>query len=107
MKVIPVLLLAGAAIILPGQTLDTGILGILTDSSGAVVANASVTITQTASGVKRTTPSATDGKYEVRYLAPVEYIVKVQAAEFRTALARNILIPIHQQARLYLTLQLV
>ena len=36
------------------QTIDTAILGIVSDSSGAVVAGAAVTITQAATGIKRT-----------------------------------------------------
>ena len=87
------------------QTLDTGILGTVTDPSGAVVANASVSITQTATGVKRTTQTGADGKYEVRYLVPGEYSVEVQAQGFRTARASNIVIQINQQARLDFPLQ--
>ena len=59
------------------QTLDTGILGTTTDPSGAVVAGAVVSITQTATGVRRTTQTAADGKYEVRYLVPGEYSIEV------------------------------
>jgi outer membrane receptor protein involved in Fe transport len=87
------------------QTLDTGILGTITDPSGAVVANATVSINQTATGVKRTTSSAADGKYEVRYLIPGEYSVEVQASGFRTARASSIVIQINQQARLDFSLQ--
>src|ERR1043166_436629 len=101
-RLVPLLAMAAG---LYAQTLDTGILGIVTDPRGAVVANASVTITQTATGVKRTTATAADGKYEVRYLAPGEYSVEVQAAGFRSARATNIVIQINQQARLDFSLQ--
>jgi hypothetical protein len=43
-----------------------GILGTITDPTGAVIANAVVSITQTATGVRRETQTAADGKYEVR-----------------------------------------
>lgn len=99
------LLLVLLAVLAWAQTLDTGILGTVTDPSGAVVANASVSITQTATGVKRTTQTAADGKYEVRYLVPGEYSVEVQAQGFRTARASNIVIQINQQARLDFALQ--
>jgi hypothetical protein len=102
MKVTIALLLAAT---LSGQTLDTGILGSVTDPTGAVVANASVSITQTATGVKRTTHSAADGKYEVRYLVPGEYSVEAQAPGFRTVRASSIVIQINQQARLDFSLQ--
>ena len=44
-----ILVSASAGLVL-GQTLDTAILGVVTDPSGAVVPGASVTITQPATG---------------------------------------------------------
>src|SRR5215813_7753061 len=105
MKVILVSLLLGAASLF-AQTLDTGILGTITDATGATVAGAQVTITQTATGVKRTTQSGADGNYQVRYLVPGEYVVEVQAQGFRAARTSGIEIQINQQARLDFTLQL-
>src|SRR2546426_3271340 len=102
MKVLLASLFAAA---LFAQTLDTGILGTVTDPSGAVIADAVVGITQTATGVKRTTKSAADGKFEVRYLNPGEYAIEVQATGFRSARASNIVIQINQQARLDFSLQ--
>ena len=52
------------------QTLDTGILGIVTDPGGAVITSADVTITQPATGHTRTVTTGADGSYEVRYLTP-------------------------------------
>ena len=54
MKLIPALLFGVAAFhLVNAQTLDTGILGLITDPSGAVIAGASVTVTNTATGVRR------------------------------------------------------
>ena len=66
------LVLAGGTLRLCGQTLDTGILGTITDPSGAFLAGVVVNITQIATGVRRATQTAADGKYEVRYLVPGE-----------------------------------
>ena len=90
---------------LGGQTLDTGILGTITDPSGGVVAGVEVNITQTATGVRRTTQTAADGKYEVRYLVPGEYSVEARAQGFRAARASSVSIQINQQARLDFSLQ--
>ncbi len=90
---------------LPSQTTDTGILGVVTDPSGAVIAGAAVSITQAATGVRREALTAADGKYDVRYLVPGEYLVEVRAAGFRTARAANTAVQINQQARLDFTLQ--
>src|SRR5215210_3440162 len=85
---------------LRSQTLDTGILGTVADPSGATIAGASVTIIQTATGVRRTFTTAADGKFEVRYLLPGEYTAEAQAAGFRTERRTGIVIQIGQQARI-------
>jgi hypothetical protein len=90
---------------LAAQTLDTAILGNVTDPSGAAVSGAAVTISQTGTGIKRTTQTASDGKYEIRYLVPGEYSVEVQAPGFRAALAKSLALQINQQARLDVALQ--
>ena len=96
------LLFTIAALSLPlsAQTLDTAILGTITDQSGAVVATAAVTIAQPATGQSRLIKTTPDGKYEVRYLLPGEYTVEVKAAGFRTERRTGIHLQIGQQARL-------
>src|ERR1700761_744299 len=66
------------------QTLDTGILGTVSDPQGASIAGAEVTISNPATGVSRSVKTGPDGKYEVRYLVPGDYTVAAQAAGFRT-----------------------
>jgi hypothetical protein len=66
----------GAVNLLNAQTLDTGILGLITDPSGAVIAGASVTVTNTGTGVRRVAATAPDGKYDIRYLVPGPYTVE-------------------------------
>src|SRR5262249_36338447 len=95
-EVLAAVLIAGCFFCLSAQTLDTGILGTVTDSSGAVIAGAEVTITQTTTGVRRATQTAADGKYEVRYLVPAEYSVEVRAQGFRVARASSIVVQISQ-----------
>jgi hypothetical protein len=90
---------------LTAQTLDTGILGLVTDPSGAVIAGASVTVTNAATGVRRLVTTAADGKYEIRYLVPGEYTVEVNSKGFRPARASNLAIQINQQARLDFSMQ--
>ena len=82
----------GAAVFpfLNAQTLDTGILGLVTDPSGAVIAGAAVAVANTATGVRRLAATASDGKYEIRYLVPGQYTVEVTSAGFRPARAQII-----------------
>ncbi len=91
---------------LRSQTLDTGILGTVADSTGATIAGVSVTITQPATGAGRTVTTTADGRFEVRYLLPGEYTVEAQAAGFRAERRTGIVIQIGQQARIDFALQL-
>ena len=57
--------IAFAAAVSLGQTLDTGILGAVTDPNGAVIPGASVTISEAATGFVRTVTTGAEGGYEV------------------------------------------
>jgi len=91
---------------LAAQTLDTGILGTISDPAGASIGAAVVTITNRATGQKRETKTASDGNYEVRYLVPGEYTVEVQAAGFRTERRTGVVVQINQQVRLDFQMQI-
>src|SRR5262249_9109498 len=67
-----------------GQSFDTGILGAVTDPSGAVIPGAAITVTQPATGVVRTATTTPSGAYEIRYLLPGEWIVEVRTTGFRS-----------------------
>jgi outer membrane receptor protein involved in Fe transport len=94
------LAVCAAAGFLSAQTIDTSVLGVVTDPSGAVIAGASVTVTNNATGVKRPSTTGADGQYEIRYLVPGEYTVEVTATGFRPARAAKVVIQINQQARI-------
>src|SRR5689334_10123915 len=90
---------------LAAQTIDTGILGTVSDSTGAVVAHASVTISQRETGLTRTVTTNGEGAYELRYLLPGEYSVEARASGFRTERQNGVLIQIGQQARINFVIQ--
>ena len=58
------------------QSADTGILGTVTDSSGAIVPGADVTITNASTGVAQSVVSGPNGTFEVRYLLPGDYTIQ-------------------------------
>src|SRR6266568_7414409 len=93
-----------ASALLP-QSADTGFLGVITDSTGAVVAGATVTITQPATGVARNVTSDSSGSYELRYLLPGEYVIEVRMSGFRSEKSSSITLRVAQMARLDFTLQ--
>jgi hypothetical protein len=69
---------------LHAQTVSS-ITGTVTDSSGAVVANATVTVANDATGVKKTVTTSSAGSYTVTDLLPGTYTVKVEDAGFQTS----------------------
>jgi outer membrane receptor protein involved in Fe transport len=75
--------------LLSAQTVSS-ITGTVTDASGAVVANATVTVTNDATGVKKTTTTNSAGSYNVTDLLPGTYTVKVEDAGFSSALLQGI-----------------
>jgi hypothetical protein len=78
-----VLLISG--INLMAQTASTGALaGRITDTSGAVVPNATVTATSVDTGQVRTTMTGTDGTYKLSLLPPGNYELKIEAMGFAT-----------------------
>jgi len=67
------------------QTAAMGVLtGKISDSSGAPVANATVTATSAETGQMRNATTGADGSYRFDQLPPGSYVLKVEAAGFKT-----------------------
>jgi hypothetical protein len=89
-----------SASLLYGQGGANGtILGTVTDSSGAVVGNAEVDVTNVATGVVSHTSTSANGDFSAPNLATRIYSVTVKAQGFQIALADNITLSVAQQAR--------
>ncbi len=56
--------------------------GVVSDASGAVIPNATVTITEVGTNVSQVAKSGQSGDYIVRALRPSNYIVKAEAPGF-------------------------
>ena len=75
------------------QTGGTGIIaGILTDSSGVAVAEATVTATNNATGQFKTATTNHEGSYELSVLLPGTYTVKFSAAGYRTVEITSVIV---------------
>ncbi|HKD59169.1 MAG TPA: TonB-dependent receptor [Terracidiphilus sp.] len=59
--------------------------GIVTDSTGAVIPNAEVTLTNVATGAVRTSVTNSKGEYALTQLLPASYAVKISAPGFAAA----------------------
>ena len=82
-----ILLLLASALVTPGivcaQVPAGAITGFVTDSTGARLAGASVTITNRETGLKRTVITSDVGNYSAAVLLPGPYEVAAEAAGFR------------------------
>ena len=58
------------------QSVDTGILGTVSDGSGAVIPGSDITVTSVATNVVHNTVTQPNGTFEVRYLVPGDYVVQ-------------------------------
>jgi len=90
--------LSGALAVAFAQT-GGQITGEVRDPSGALIPNASVTVTNTATNVARTTETNGAGLYSFPDLSPGRYDVKVVAAGFDTTVKAGIELQVQQTAR--------
>jgi hypothetical protein len=87
------------------QVTTATILGTVTDSSGAVVAKASVEAKAVATNLVRSATTDGEGNYTLSSLPVGEYEVTISAPGFRKEVQRGIIIQVQQRARLDVFLQ--
>lgn len=97
------LLMAGAAA--EAQTFRGTILGTVTDTSGAAVAGATVTVKNADTGLTRTVVTADDGSYSAPELPIGNYNVSVEKAGFKTGTVTGIRVEVSSERRADITLQ--
>jgi Carboxypeptidase regulatory-like domain/TonB dependent receptor len=81
------------------------IVGTIHDSSGAAVSSATITVTNTATGIQNTAASNASGDYEVLSLRVGSYRISASATGFATAVAENVTVSVGNRQRVDLTLQ--
>jgi hypothetical protein len=89
---------------LRAQTVDTAIIGTVTDATGAIVPGATVTVLSTATGFKKTAVAGSTGEYRVTYLIPGTYDISVSANGFGAYQRKGVTIDIEQQAQINVVL---
>jgi Carboxypeptidase regulatory-like domain/TonB dependent receptor len=72
------------------QAVYGSIFGTVTDNSGAIVPNATITVTDESKGTSVTTQSNSSGDYRVEHLIPDLYSVKIDASGFESFVATHI-----------------
>ncbi len=96
------LFLATVLVTPPGlraQSSSTGALtGRLTDSSGAAVPNATVTLTSADTAQARTTMTEADGTYKFGLLPPGKYQLRIEASGFKAVDIPNLTVSVTETA---------
>jgi hypothetical protein len=85
------------AAIASGQAGDAEISGLVKDPTGSVVASAAATVTNQDSGVTRSTLTGADGRYRFIALPPGRYMLKIEAAGFKTESITDLVLSIATQ----------
>src|SRR5882724_1054610 len=84
---------------------NTGsITGVVRDSNGAAIANASVKITNIGTNETKTVQTDSDGRYEAAVLPTGRYNVEATSANFSPQLIKDVPLAVGQKARVDLTL---
>jgi hypothetical protein len=87
------------------QVAGATLTGTVKDTSGGIIPNAEITITDVATAVTRTVSSGSAGLYTAPNLLPGNYEVRVAASGFRTALEKGITLTVGAQQVLDITMQ--
>ena len=90
---------------LSAQTYQGRILGSVTDSSGAVVGGAKVTIKNTATGISRTLTANEAGDYNAPNLEPGPYLVTAEAPSFKRAQRTGLQLEVAKDIRVDIKLE--
>ena len=84
---------------------STSLRGIISDPTGAVIPNAKVTLSNTATGSERTATSAADGNYEFLQVLPGTYRLVVESEGFRKLQRENVQLLVNSPATVNVSLE--
>jgi len=99
--VVACLIPAGVA----AQAVTGTILGLITDASGAVMPGATVTMTNTGTGLQRVVVTDTNGEYTAPSLPTGTYSVKAELSGFKTVTRPDIPLGVDQRVRIDVKLE--
>jgi hypothetical protein len=97
-RIIMAILFLGISASLAWGQATTSLRGTITDSTGAVIPGAKVTLTNPSTGAKRTTASSQDGVYQLLQVLPGTYSLNVEAQGFQTFLVDRVQLLVNSPA---------
>ena len=100
--VLALILFASAA---AGQAVSASVLGTVTDTSGAVVTAAKVTVTEVSTQTTRTGQTNESGNFSFNDLPPGNYVVTVELTGFKKETRRDIALLVNSAQRVDIQLQ--
>jgi hypothetical protein len=98
-------LMAAGCLVAYSQAVSGTVLGIVTDSSGAVVQNAKVTLTEVNTGIVHGTQTNASGNYTVPNLPEGNYSITVEATGFKRETKQNNHLEVNSNVRVDAVLQ--
>src|SRR5579871_375476 len=87
------------------QTSEGRILGTIYDASGAVIAGAQITITNSATNLRRHLVTTSAGEYVAANLEPGSYSVEAEAHGFKKSVSSSLVLEVSRDLRVDLRLQ--
>jgi hypothetical protein len=87
------------------QSATSSLRGTISDAKGLVVAGASVTLSNAATGFSRSTKTDGQGVYQFLEVPPAGYVLTIEAAGFATVKRENVVLQVSSPATLNLALQ--
>lgn len=105
------LILVASLMIMPfsaayAQDTNASLSGLVTDVQGAAITTATITVTNTATGVSRKLQDDASGRYDIPNLAPGPYKLEVSAPGFSNTILNNIVLTVSQAASQNVTLNI-
>ncbi|MGI8811190.1 MAG: TonB-dependent receptor domain-containing protein [Pyrinomonadaceae bacterium] len=101
-----VLTVAAGSLFAQAQSSSADLTGSVLDPNGSVVAGATVTAKNNATGFTRSSTTGDDGNYRILGLPPGEYELTTEAANFKRSLSRGVRLTVGQAAELNVTLEI-
>ncbi len=100
------LCLSLSAVALSQQETSATITGNVTDAAGAVVSNATVTVTNKSTGSERRVQTNGDGNYVVTPLTPGTYTVAIEQTNFKRNVQENVVLNINDRRPINVALEI-
>jgi len=99
------ILLGGFTAPLGAQAIDGNLVGVVVDPTGATVPNATVELTNTGTGIKTSTKTSVDGRYQFGNVPIGTYDINVSASGFGTSGLKNVPVALNKTATANITMQ--